>query len=258
MNLEQSGRTPDGQKFVPISYCVNETLLELEDYSGKQVERYTGLAIKIYRDLNLTVLHTALKVAYLTMDSLNTVTLPIDYQQYMKIGIPVNGRLWNLGLDESLLLPDGVSCGDDARELFVDNGGISGPDFGYYYTDHYRDGQYVGGLYGIGGGYRQAYYRIDEEQNKIIFDGPVQQSQIVLEYKTTGIGPQTLVPRQAISAIVAGIHWRRNIRKAASVWSPLMNAYLSEERRLQAYENQFDPQKYLDMMYETTYQTAKR
>jgi hypothetical protein len=242
--------------FVPLSYCINQALVELEDYTERQRERFTVIAIAGYRELNFTVINS-IKVVYLQMDDILNVKLPTDYIRYIKIGMPIGNRIWNLTVDDTILLGRSIACGEDANELFTTTNPTP-VGYGYFFTGHYRDGQYINGLYGVGGGYRKAYFKVDKERGVITFDAPVPRSTIVLEYKSDGISAQTLVPKEAINTIVAYIHWRRNVNKDNATRERFKIDFLEEERALKSLNAAFNVTEYLDMMYDTTYQTAKR
>jgi hypothetical protein len=85
------------------------------------------------------------------------------------------------------------------------------PNYGYYFAMHFRNGQYVGEMYGLGGGFNAAYFRIDWERRQIAFDSEVPSDEIILEYKSSGIDPSggTIVPRKTVAALIAYIHWQR-------------------------------------------------
>ena len=254
--MSDSVRLEGQPGYVPLSYCVNQALIELEDFSERKRDAFNSFAISGFRELNFTTIES-LEVAYLEMDDLNNIKLPRDYQRWIKVGMPVGNRIWNLGVDNSLLLGRGHDCGNDARELFEAEVPLTYTN-GYFYTGHWRDGRYVGGLYGAGGGFRKSYFREDKKRGIISFDSPVPRSEIVLEYISDGISAQTMIPKEAINAIVAWIHWRRNIKKDNATRKSFMQDFFDAESSLKSIENEFDITEYLDMMYATTHQSIKR
>jgi hypothetical protein len=240
--------------WVPISYCVNMVQLDLDDYTTNQYEKLLQYAIRGYEKLHFTTMNSV-KVAYLEMTDINSVPLPSDYVMYYKIGMVVGGKVWNLGLNNNIALPREQACGDDIREAVT--GG--NPGGGYYYTGHMNDGGYVGGLFGYGGGFRESYYRIDEERGQILFSSGVPNGEIVLEYKSSGISAQTMVPRPAIDVLVAYIHWRRlKSRNRESERREAEREWKEELREFRAFTFRFVPSEYLDMLHEEQLQTPKR
>lgn len=243
------------QSFVPVSYCVNQALIDMEDFSGLQKERYTNFAIRAFETLRMFSINSV-KVAYLSMNELLCAKLPDDYIDYVKVGINMRGVIWTLGMNSDIALPRDADCGNDARDLYTGN--LVYPTGGYYFTDHYRDGEFVGGLYGMGGGFREAYYRIDRERHQIVFSGPTPRGEVVLEYKSSGISSQTLIPREAVNAIVAYIHYKRNINKDRVSMLTFKELFDEEEQKLRSLNFKFTYEEYMDMLYSNSRQTLKR
>jgi hypothetical protein len=240
--------------WVPIAYCVRMVQLDLDDYTNTQYEKLLQYAIRGYEKLHFTTMNSV-KVAYLEMSDTNSVKLPSDYVDYYKIGMVVNGVVWNLGLNNEIALPRDQECGNDIRD--ISSGGS--PSFGYYYTDHYQDGAYVGGMFGVGGGFRQSYFRIDEARGQVLFTSTVPRNEIVIEYKSSGISAQTMVPRPAIDVLVAYIHWRRlKSRNRDSERREAEREWKEELSEFRAFTFAFKPKEYLDMLHEEQLQTPKR
>jgi hypothetical protein len=125
---------------------------------------FAQLVIEGYTELNLWHLDN-IEVVYLRMSEAKTVDLPSDYVDYLKIGIPYAGKLQVLTNHERILFPrtfeDGEPVGN-SDDSTTTSGSI-------FFVDHFRNGQFVAGLYGLPGGMDNAYYRIDREQRKILF-----------------------------------------------------------------------------------------
>jgi len=240
--------------YVPLSYCVRIIQMDLEDYAGTNYEKLLQYAIMGFQKMNFNDIHS-IEVKYLPISDINTVELPSDFDDYYKIGLLRNGEVWNLGLNNNIAMPRAIECGEDAREITTGRGNRGG----YFYTDHYLDGQFVDGLFGIGGGFRESCYRIDKKQGQILLDSTVPNGEIVLEYQSNGISSQTMVPRRAVDAIVAYVHWRRlkaknrdNERYAAEVeWKEEINEF-------RALNMAFKPSEYLDMLHSNMIQAPKR
>ncbi len=232
--------------------------MDLDDYTKGQYEKMLKYAILGYQELNIDSINS-IKVQYLTMTDLNTVDLPNDYLQYYKVGMRVGGRVWNLGLNNDIALPREIACGDDSREIFERSGDIA-TSFGFFYTDHFdTEGNFIGGLFGFGGGYREAHFREDKERHQLVFDSTVPRNEIVLEYKSSGISAQTMVPRAAINCVVAYIHWRRLKSKRREAERREAEREFKEEKSLfRAYLYRFNASEYLDMLHSEMIQSPKR
>jgi len=205
----------DTNGFVNIDYAVNQCLVDIEDYDLAQYQRFLQFAYLGYTDLNLFVTQNV-KVAYLRINDNKTVDLPNDFIDYLKIGVEINGQVWTLTLNDDMLLPRSTdACGEttppDLRTIGDNVDGTEQPNYGFYFASHFRNGQYVGESYGIGGGFNMAYFRIDHERRQIAFDSEIPDGTIILEYKSSGVKADgsTVIPRKVIPALTAYIHWRR-------------------------------------------------
>ena len=141
----------------------------------------------------------------LSVESNNTVTLPDDYVDLIKIGIVTDGIVYVLGENKNLNMSMAVVTGDDAgvgdsqlgplnieaneiadRDRSVeDTAGTSGDgdkDYDYYVFQNYLYQGGLGRLYGAGGGHLRGEYRIDLDQNRIEMSTEDAISEVVLEY----------------------------------------------------------------------------
>jgi hypothetical protein len=141
----------------------------------------------------------------LSVESNNTVTLPDDYVDLIKIGIVTDGIVYVLGENKNLNMSMAVVTGSDAgvgdsqdgpldiqaneiadRDRSVeDTAGTSGDgdkDYDYYVFQNYLYQGGLGRLYGAGGGHLRGEYRIDLDQNRIEMSTEDAISEVVLEY----------------------------------------------------------------------------
>jgi hypothetical protein len=247
--------------YLTLAQVVKSFMNERNERTLANYERYLQMAIEGFSDINLFELNT-IEVAYLKMNSAKVVQLPPDYIKYTKIGINLGGRVWTLTLNNDLVLPKEEDiCADPIEE--VNSGDSEYVPNGYWvFAPHFRRGEWTEGLYGLGGGFNRAYYRIDTQNRTIQFEGVVPNSEIILEYKSTGIKcGGAIVPRQASKALKAYIRWMvtendptvglgEKIRKE--------QLYDKELFSLKFLENSFTMDEYLDSMYEVYKQTPKR
>jgi hypothetical protein len=143
------------------------------------------------------------------MSTAKTVDLPADFITYTKIGIPVNGKLRVLTQHDQLLFPRVFDDTQVAIGNTTVNSGTGISD-ALFFTDHWRNGQFVGGLYGLPGGLDRAYYRVDMERRQIVFSGSTPRSEIVLEYIGTALKPDgsSLIPRECVDALRNYVLWQ--------------------------------------------------
>ena len=248
---------------VTIRYVVMSTLNRLQDYSMRSYLRYLQIAIEGFtEELALYHIDVGSEVVYLHMSAAKTVSLPADYIDYQKIGIPINGKLRVITKHDNLLLPrvfddTGDAVGNADEALTTDS---LSPIF---FSDHFRNGQFIGGLYGLPGGIDTAYYRIDKETRQIIFSGSTTRSEIVLEYLSSGLKQDgsSLIPRECVAALRTYILWMKDEndpRVAYNAKERLKREHEETIEALRSFENAFTKDEYLRMIYSTTHQSVKR
>lgn len=201
MSLEK----PNTLGTTTITYVVMSVLNRIRDYSMRHYSFLEQLCIEGYTDLNLWHLDNV-EVVYLRMSEAKTVDLPPDFVDYLKIGVPMAGKLRVLTNHEKILFPRTFEDGEEVGN--TDD--TAGTSEALFFIDHFRNGQFVGGLYGIPGGIDQAFYRIDREKRTIIFSGSIPRAEIVLEYISSGVGlsGSTVIPREAVPALRAYLLWQ--------------------------------------------------
>jgi hypothetical protein len=256
MSLE----TPKTPGVVTMRYVVMSILNRIKDYTMRDYYFYMQLAIEGYTELNLWHMDN-LEVVYLTMNAAKVVSLPADYIDYTKIGIPINGKLRVLTRHDKILLPrtfeDGTPVGNADANQTLDAASL------VFFSDHFRGGQFVGGLFGMPGGIDDAYYRIDRERRTIAFSGSVPKSQIVLEYISSGVktSGSTMIPRECVPALRTYVLWQ-------AVENDKRTAFNEKERKkriheeslceLRDFQDIFTADEYKRMCWGSSRQTIKR
>lgn len=251
-----------------LNYVVHLVMLDLEDFQSNRVQKYLQYAALAYRDLGLFA-SPNIKVAYLMPNDALVCNLPNDYAYYTKIALNIKGQLWTLthNPDLNLTSPVGV-CGLPVQDLgsVTNEVDLFGTVFDgyYYYASHFRDGQYVGEMYSMGGGYNElGYYREDRQRNQIQFSSVIPKVPIVLEYVSSGAssGGETIIEDALAEPIRSYIHWQL-IEHDRSVGDG------TKERKRQQYYADFEKYKisktiptvdeYLDSTYKYLKLTPKR
>jgi hypothetical protein len=266
----QSPKTPG---LVTIRYVVMSVLNRLQDYSMKNYLRYSQIAIEGYsEELSMFHIKNSLEVVYLHMSAAKTCELPADFVDYVKIGYPIDGKLRVITNKESILLPrtfygsmvGGVLIPDSGDSVGnMDEGTDVGLSNGVYFSSHWRNGQFCGGLFGLPGGVDDAYYRIDRENRQIIFSGSTPRSEIVLEYIGTGLRADgsSLIPRECVAALRTYVLWQKDEndpRVAYNAKERLKRLHEEEIEALRSFQNSFTKDEYLQMVRSTTHQSIKR
>jgi hypothetical protein len=254
---------PKTVAMVTLRYIVMSTLNRLGIYDLKNYKRFMQICIEGFSE-NLSMFHigNSLEVVYLHMSSAKTVQLPADYIDFVKIGYPIEGKLRVITQHDNILLPRTF---DDTSELVgnVGAGDDEGVSNAIFFNEHFRNGQFIGGLYGLPGGIDVAYFRVDMENRQIVFSGSTPRSEIVLEYLSTGLKPEggSLIPRECVSPLRSYLLWQM-------VENDTRIPYNEKERRkreyneaieaLRFFQNSFSKDDYLRMLYSTARQSPKR
>jgi hypothetical protein len=198
-----STQVPKISAFVTIRYVVMSVLNRLGEYNLKSYKRLVQICIEGYtEELALYHIPNSLEVVYLHMSAAKTVDLPADFVTHTKIGIPINGKLRVLTQHDNILFPRTF---DDTLLPVgnTDDTGSSGIADAIFFSDHWKNGQWVGGLFGLPGGLDDCYYRVDMERRQIVFSGATPRSEIVIEYIGTGLKADgsSLIPRECVDAL---------------------------------------------------------
>ena len=244
---------------VTIGYVVASVMNRLRDYSMRNYSFLEQIVIEGFTELNMFHLDN-IEVVYLRMSSAKTVSVPCDFIDWLKIGIPINGRLRVITKDDSLLLPRTFADGKEVGNK--DAVSVSSSDY-LYFPIHYKDGSLVAGLYGLPGGIDSTYYRYDKEKRQFIFGGSIPRTEIVLEYLSTGVklGGNTIIPREAVPALRAYALWQliENDRKVPMGEKERKKQQYEEEvEKLRFFISAFTLEEYKQMVYKHARQSPKR
>lgn len=253
-----SNTAPAIPGIISVNYVVMSILNRLRDFSMRHYAYIAQLVIEGYNELSLWHLDT-IEVVYLRMSSAKVVDLPTDYVDYVKIGIPVNGKLKILTKKDNILLPRTFADGAPVGNTDDENAGTGS----IFFVDHFRSGQFVAGLYGLPGGLDNAFYRIDRENRQIVFSGSIPRAEVVLEYVSSGIklSGQTNIPRETVPALQAYVAWNMikwDKKYSASDKAQRKQEYLEEEAKLDFFQSSFTADEYRRHVWKSTTQTIKR
>jgi hypothetical protein len=264
---------PKTAALVTIRYVVMSVLNRLGEYNLKSYKKLTQIAIEGYtEELSLFHIGNSLEVVYLHMSTAKTVNLPADFITHTKIGVPINGELRVLTQHDQILMPrnfddTGVAVGNTDD---VNTNGTAGYVF---FSEHFRNGQFVGGLYGLPGGIDEAYYRVDKEKRQIIFSGSVPRSEIVVEYISTGLKQDgsSLIPRECVDALRNYILWkmvetdmtgfmtgRAQAKTAMAEMGRRKQEFTESIAALRSFSNAFTKEELQRVIYGSARQSVKR
>lgn len=248
-----------------LTYVVSQVQADLQDYSSDQFQRLLQYAILGFRELHLYLMPN-IKVAYLEPNDALVADLPQDYEYYTKIGVCINGQIYTLSVNNDMcLVRETDGCGIDVAKTLGDIA-IPGNHFtyGYYFSPHFRNGQFVGEMYSLGGGSNElGYYTIDYNLNRIQFASMVPKTSIILEYKSSGAdkGGDTIIPAAAVAPIRSYIHWQLSEfdrTMGMGEKERKRQHYLVEYEKFHFYNYVFTPDEYIDSTYHHIYTAVKR
>ena len=242
-----------------LNYVVAEVQNELNDYSQNQTQRLLGLGISVLRDIRIYN-QASIQVAYFKINEAGIVPLPHDYIDYIEIGVKDNGQLRALTLDNNMLLDRGESCAEPTRKMQRNINTLPN------YQNQLVFGRYMGNVftptyYGVSGGRNTGYYKVDKAANRIQFDGVFINNEVILVYKSTGIGPNTAFGLEVVNPLKAGIHYKKvqyDTTTAMNQKMLLKQDYDQEVLKLRAFTQKFTKSEYLDVYHKWKKQTQKQ
>lgn len=236
----------DTPAFIPIANVVNSYLNVTDNYSDRNYRRLLQVVCENYTDLNI---HSTgrLKQIAMTISANNTIILPVDCIDYVRIGVKVNGQMFCVTRNDKILLPDTVECGADVADTDL--------------TDPLDLN--VWPSYGSSRGVKFLFYRVDKYDPRIIvFKGDGVGRTIYLQYISSGVSlsGETLIPVQLLLPMRSYLHWTLLSfdRQASDV--EVRRAERTFKKQLGEYErleNGFTLEEFLDAMRQSYRQTIK-
>lgn len=188
-----SNQSIDTNGLVTIRYVLAslKSALAIDD---REDERLIQFIVDGISEINMFYVDiSGTKKGLFPISSINTVDLPSDFIDYVMIGRVVNGRVVSLSKNKNLAIPVSEECS-------LSTNPYSGAITEYPKYHHF----------GLGGGYNIAEYEIDKRDRRILISGNVPNSEIYMEYISTGVSvnEETSIPRQAVPAIKAYVIWQ--------------------------------------------------
>lgn len=254
--------TPKIAGVVSLRQIVMSTLNRIKDYTMRDYLHLMQIAIEGYTELSLWHLDS-IEVVYLKVNPVSKIAaLPGDFVDWLKVGIPTNGKLKVLYRHDKVLLPrtstDGLKTFSNADAASTTNA-----ESLVYFSDHIRNGQFVGGLFGMSGGVSDASYRFDRENRTFVFTGTISEDYIVLEYISSGVklSGSTTIPREAEPALRTYILWQmveNDPRVSQSEKARREDNHDKAVAMLRDFQDIFTAEEYRQMLFSTSRQTPKR
>tara|TARA_R100001443_G_scaffold25828_2_gene38897 strand:- start:2677 stop:3516 length:840 start_codon:yes stop_codon:yes gene_type:complete len=195
----------DGQNFVTLRQVVDDFIITMDSddfISNVNDVAIRNIALRGIREFGFDV-SSRVRSLKRTVASNNTVTLPDDYVDLVKLGVVgedgvlhVLGQNKNINYSQKLEDPT-VTTDSQGGPLNIeanliddrvdDKSSTSGTDstdndFDYYVFQNYLYQGGLGRLYGVGGGHLRGEYRLNLDQNRIEIDTESGVAEVVIEY----------------------------------------------------------------------------
>lgn len=251
--------------FVSLHQFVLSVINAKRETNLNNYDAYLQFAIEGITEEIYPYLAPAIEVVYKTVPESKVVALPPDLQYYTKVGIVVNGNVWTLTLNEDMA-PARTYADSDLCETTPEIAAstTATENFGVIpFAPHYNGGVLVETMYGMGGGFNRAYYKVDMIRRTLTLQGNVSGDEIVIEYVSTGVKANglTYLNRLSLPALRAYVLARivdNDDRIPANEKQRRWFMYESEVEKLAYKQMAFTMDEYLDTVYRTYSQTPKR
>ena len=195
----------DGQNFVTLRQVVDDFIITMDSddfISNVNDAAIRNIALRGIREFGFDV-SSRVRSLKRTVASNNTVTLPDDYVDLVKLGVVgedgvvhILSQNKNINYSQKMKSTGSTTDSSDGPlniganvigDREDDKSGTSGTDstdndFDYYVFQNYLYQGGLGRLYGVGGGHLRGEYRVNLDQNRIEIDTESGVSEVVLEY----------------------------------------------------------------------------
>jgi len=258
----------EGMNYVTLRQVMDDFVLtmDVDDHiSNINDAMLRNVALRGIREFGFDVT-ARIKSLKRTIDtSNNTVELPSDYVDLVKVGIVGgDGTVYVLNQNKNINYSQKVDLNDASAETFTDSSSdpmyldqnkvedrvddktsTTGSDtlnsedpFESYVFRNYIYENSLGGLYGIGGGHGIGEYRINLDQNRLELDTSSSISEVIIEYVADEArSSNPLIHVYAEEALRAYIYYKLCERKSTVPANEKMRArseYYNERRKAKA------------------------
>jgi len=273
----------DGQNFVTLREVVDDFIITMDsdDYvSNANDSAIRNIALRGIREFGFDV-SSRVRSLKRTIESNNTITLPDDYVDMIKVGlVSEEGIVHVLGQNKNInysqKLDTGSTTDSAAGPLDIEaniiqdrdddktpssGSSLSDNDYEYYIFHNYLYQGGLGRLYGVGGGHMRGEYRINLDQNRIEIDTDVNATELVLEYVADEArSTNPVIHVYAEEALRCFIYYKLCERKSNVPANEKMRAraeYYNERRKAKARLSNFSKEEALKTIRKNFKQAPK-
>lgn len=179
----------------------------------------------------------------LTINSARIAELPNDFIDFVRLGVLINGKVVSITENPKLSKVFDETCGIETNPNTE--------------TDEHLHYQH----YGASGGHGMADYTIDKRKRIIIVSNTLYGHKIYLEYMSSGISSETVLPSYAVPVLREYAIWQRaeyDPQTPMNEKERRGRLYVQQMRRLSEFNNRVTVDEILDGIYSSLRQTIKR
>jgi hypothetical protein len=237
----------DTPALITLHQVLNSWLNEKGIYTKTNYKRFYFVLAELLVDLEINRT-TSFKTMYPVIDQNNTIKVPLEYIDYVRIGYPIGGQILTLTKNDNILLPRAFSCGTETGDL---ENKIA------------IDASWVQYDYSATGGKNFMYYRYDKEHRQIVFRGDGIGKAIVLEYNSTGVSlsTETYLDIQLLPVLKNYLDWieaKHDKSIGMNRIEMYRRDYIDKRDEYVMTSQAFTADEYLDVVRSTYKQTIKR
>lgn len=205
---------PSLPSYITIDEVISEFMLQ-RNYKPQEYAKIYKLCLSIIRGINFFEYPIENKTVKLEMNANLIVDLPSDFVSLIRLGVPINGKIYTFTSDEGIIVTTTDVDGVETLDQNYGEGVDINPSYNY-------------GLGAKGGRNPEGYYKIDYDRKRIIFRN-VKRSEVLLEYATTGVtlDGETYIPAILTDLIKASLAYEL-IRYDINVPAYLKEDYLRQ------------------------------
>jgi hypothetical protein len=203
-----------------LDTAVREYLLQSGDDSPARYQSAYTAGFAAFRELGFDVSGVP-QVHILELSDTDSALLPDGYIRWTRVGALIGGnKIVDLGINNNLLPPGTVvnNCGNNTIATQTSAVGGNNAFWPYFYgggsydspADNWRNGEFMGRLFGAGGGTNaNGYFKVFPENGTIQFENP-RSREIIMECLVDAAADASgnfVIHPFLIEPIKAGAHW---------------------------------------------------
>jgi hypothetical protein len=181
-----------------IDQLINDLLLSQPESqrTDSEYKRYFNFAISGLRELRLLYTEDGKNIIKVEPDNVNRINFPSDMEEFIALGVPVQGKIWWLTRKNDMIPTKTVVGLDESLDSDDDEGEL---------LQNAQSNTFSS----VGGINLQGYYTIDNKNREIIINN-TQRTELLLAYTSSGVelSSTTYFPTKYVEALKSWISWK--------------------------------------------------